>query len=226
VERIGALLIDFGGTLDADGLPWADRFFALYHGAGGEIDRSRFNAAFAAADRLLARLPGVITFDYSATATAQARLLRGLLPDGAETLTDAAALRFARDARQCAARNAPVLRDLKRTWRLGVVSNFQGNLAPCLAELGLDDVFDAVSDSAVVGAEKPDRRIFEATTAALGLSAAACWMVGDSPPNDIAAATALGMRTCWVAPATRPVIGPVPTRRIARFDELPLALAA
>ena len=28
-------------------------------------------------------------------------------------------------------------------------------------------------------------------------------MIGDSPPNDIAAAAALGMRTCWLAPADR-----------------------
>src|SRR2546427_1211252 len=47
--------------------------------------------------------------------------------------------------------------------RLGVVSNFTGNLRPCLEELGLARFFAVLSDSAVLGWSKPDPRIFAHT---------------------------------------------------------------
>ncbi|MBI3976278.1 MAG: HAD family hydrolase, partial [Armatimonadetes bacterium] len=32
-----ALLFDFGGTLDADGVPWKDRIFTLYRAEGVDV---------------------------------------------------------------------------------------------------------------------------------------------------------------------------------------------
>ena len=222
----GALLVDFGGTLDADGDPWVERFFRGYREVGGAADRPEFGTAFARSDAQLAQLPGITAFDYSATVTAQADLLAALLPDGARLRSGPLRASFVAAAHAAAARNRSVLLALSADYRLAVVSNYQGNLQPCLDELGLGDVFDVVADSEVVGARKPDRRIFEATLAALGSVAEACWMVGDSPPNDIAPAAALGMRTCWLAPAARVAVGITPTARVARFDQLPHVLAA
>src|SRR5665213_3376626 len=87
-SRLGAdaLLIDFGGTLDADGAPWVERFFACYQNAGGALERPAFGAFFSRSDDALARLPGVARFDYSATVAAQAELLAPLLPDGERLL--------------------------------------------------------------------------------------------------------------------------------------------
>jgi HAD superfamily hydrolase (TIGR01509 family) len=221
-----ALLIDFGGTLDADGDPWVDRFFEGYRQAGGRADLATFGAAFARSDAQLATLPGIAGFDYSTTFAAQADLLAGLLPDGGCLRKARVMLDFVAAARAVAARNREVLLALASGFRLAVVSNYQGNLRPCLDELGLGDLFDVVSDSEVVGARKPDRRIFDVTLTRLGCDAEASWMIGDSPPNDIAAAAVLGMRTCWVAPAGRPDIGIAPTARVTGLDQLPGVLAA
>jgi len=221
-----ALLIDFGGTLDADGEPWVDRFFRLYQQAGGVVDRNQFRLAFAKSDDQLAALPDVASLDYTGTVAAQCELLARVLPDGRCLESPDARARFVSDAVEVAVRNRSVLIGLSETHRLAVVSNYQGNLQPCLDELGLGDLFDVVSDSDVVGARKPDRRIFDVTIAALESSAANCWMIGDSPPNDIAAAAMLGMRTCWIAPAGRSAVDIAPTARVARFDQVPLVLAA
>lgn len=220
-----ALLIDFGGTLDADGEPWVDRFFRMYVHAGGVADRNRFRVAFAQSDEQLARLPGVASLNYSATVSAQARLLSALLPDGGCLNGPALHAGFVADAATVARRNRAVLEELSNDYSLAVVSNYQGNLQPCLDELGLGDLFDVVSDSKLVGARKPDRAIFDVTLAALDCEAGSCWMIGDSPPNDIAAAAALGMRTCWMAPVGRSAVGIVPTARVSRFDQLPMVLA-
>jgi putative hydrolase of the HAD superfamily len=221
-----ALLIDFGGTLDADGAPWVDRFFRLYQQAGGRADAAAFQRAFARSDEQLAQLPNVATFDYTATVAAQADLLAALLPDGGELAAADVRRQFVDGARTVASRNRDVLIALRADYQLAVVSNYQGNLQPCLDELGLGDLFDVVSDSDLVGSRKPDRRIFDVTLAALECVPARCWMIGDSPPNDITAATQLGMRTCWLAPAGRTLPEIAPTARMARFDQLPLVLAA
>jgi putative hydrolase of the HAD superfamily len=221
-----ALLIDFGGTLDADGDPWVDRFFRMYVHAGGVVDRNNFRIAFAKSDDQLAALPGVTTMNYSATVAAQARLLEALLPDGACLASPALHAGFVADAVTLARRNREVLKELGERFGLAVVSNYQGNLQPCLDELELGDLFDVVSDSEIIGARKPDRRIFDVTLRALDRDAASCWMIGDSPPNDIAAAAAIGMRTCWIAPSARSAVGTAPTARVSRFDQVPTVLAA
>ena len=221
------MLIDFGGTLDADGEPWVDRFFRLYQQAGGVLDRNQFRSAFAKSDEQLAKVPGVAGLNYSGTVATQADLLAEVLPDGECLKAPELRSQLVHEAVEVATRNRAVLIALSADgYRLAVVSNYQGNLQPCLDELGLGDLFDVVSDSEVVGARKPDRRIFDVTLAALERDAAQCWMIGDSPPNDIAAATALGMKTCWMAPAGRSAVGIAPTARVARFDQVPSVLAA
>ena len=221
-----ALLIDFGGTLDADGEPWVDRFFRLYTQGGGVVDRNQFRLAFAKSDDQLAVLPGVAAMNYSATVAAQTALLVAALPDGECLAVPSVRERFVGDAMEVATRNRSVLIELSEAYGLAVVSNYQGNLQPCLDELGIGDLFDVVADSEIVGARKPDRRIFDQTLALLQRDASHSWMIGDSPPNDIAAAAALGMRTCWMAPVGRAAVGITPTARVARFDQVPFVLTA
>jgi REG-2-like HAD superfamily hydrolase len=69
--------------------------------------------------------------------------------------------------------------------KLAVVSNFDTRLRRILAELGLDDVFDAVVVSAEVGAEKPNPRLFEAACEALGVAPERAVHVGDDRRNDL-----------------------------------------
>jgi putative hydrolase of the HAD superfamily len=92
-----------------------------------------------------------------------------------------------------------------------------------LVELGLARFFSVLSDSALVGWSKPDRRIFEHTLAELNVSPQRAWMVGDNFEADIRGADGLGMRTCWLAPSDRippPGAERVPTARISRLPEV------
>jgi putative hydrolase of the HAD superfamily len=215
------VLLDFGGTLDADGVHWSPRFHAAYRAAGGTLEFVTFEPIFKSSEQMLARLPGIAELGFRAAIEAQARLLMELLPDGGRVNPAAVARRVHGDAVAVVERNKPVLERLARRHRLGVVSNFTGNLEPCLDELGLAKLFVVLSDSTVVGWSKPDPRIFRHTLAALGAAAEHAWMVGDNFEADIRAAAALGMRTCWLAPPERAVPAELaPTARIARFVEL------
>jgi putative hydrolase of the HAD superfamily len=216
-----ALLFDFGGTLDADGIPWAPRFYAAYRAAGGTVDAPAFEAAFRASDRALERASGVSELGFRDMVRAQIDQLHLLLPDGG--LVDAARVgeRFHDDVVAVVSRNRPLLERLSARWRLGVVSNFTGNLEPCLVELGIRRWFTVVMDSAVVGIAKPDTRIFADALARLDVPPARAWMVGDNFEADLRPAAALGMRTCWLAAAERLVPdGAGPTARIERLLEI------
>jgi FMN phosphatase YigB (HAD superfamily) len=221
-----AVLFDFGGTLDADGHPWCERFHAGYRALGGRLGLGSFQHQFALADRMLARQPGVSGFGFRRMAEAQVDVLSGLLPDGAELDRDAWAAGFITAACDTAVRNRGVLEQLRRRFELAVVSNFTGNLRPCLEELGLEGCFALVFDSGDIGIHKPDLRLFRAACEGLGRQPEECWMVGDNPFADIEPAARLGCWTCWLAPAERPLPpGLAPTRRIVALGELPAALA-
>jgi hypothetical protein len=58
--------------------------------------------------------------------------------------------------------NVLVLRDLSRRYRLGIVSNFYGNLSAICREVGLSPFLATVIDSTVVGVCKPNPEIFHA----------------------------------------------------------------
>jgi putative hydrolase of the HAD superfamily len=215
------VLFDFGGTLDADGVHWAPRFYAAYRAAGGAADYPVFERVFKASDRALERWPHIRTLGFRALIEAQAQLLRDALPDGTGVDAPGIAARFHADAVAVVNRNRPILERLGRRYRLGVVSNFTGNLEPCLTELDLRRCFAVVVDSAVVGVAKPEARIFADALAQLGTPAARAWMVGDNFETDIRPAAELGMRTCWLAPLDRPVpAGTATAVRIARLPEV------
>ena len=220
-----AVLFDFGGTLDADGDPWAVRFHRAYAAVGGRLGWPEFEARFRESDRLLERDPAVRTMGFRAMIAAQTALLRSLLPDGGSIDFDCVAQRFHCDSIAVVDRNRPILERLSDRYRLGVVSNFTGNLDPCLAELNLLRVFSVTVDSMRVGWAKPDPRIFKTALEMLKVDPPAAWMVGDNFANDIRPAVALGLGTCWLADPQRPAPTDSPAgKRIARLTELPALL--
>ena len=84
--------------------------------------------------------------------------------------------------------------------RLAVVSNSNGTVAGLLEDLGLARWLDAVVDSAVVGFEKPDPRIFHHAAAAVGVEPAEAVHVGDLYSVDVAGARAAGARAILLDP--------------------------
>jgi putative hydrolase of the HAD superfamily len=86
-------------------------------------------------------------------------------------------------------------------WAHVVVSNHVPELEELIDALGLSRHFTAVVNSAIVGWEKPNRRIFEAALSRAGYPQQV-WMVGDNPVADIAGAGALGIPGIHVSPRT------------------------
>jgi putative hydrolase of the HAD superfamily len=89
---------------------------------------------------------------------------------------------------------------------LGVVSNSEGRVEEALVAAGLRQYFDVVVDSALVGIEKPDPRIFQAALQALGVSPDETLYVGDLYEVDVIGARAAGIEAVLVGavPASAP----------------------
>ena len=83
-------------------------------------------------------------------------------------------------------------------WRIGVVTNGPATQEDKIIVTGLDGLVDGWAVSDLVGARKPDVRIFAAAAAACGAELAGGWMVGDSPPADIAGAHLAGLTSVWL----------------------------
>lgn len=84
--------------------------------------------------------------------------------------------------------------------RLVVVSNSDGTIARGLDEAGLGGLLDAVVDSAVVGVEKPDPRIFAIALEHAGSRAGRTVHVGDLHAVDVLGARAAGVHGVLLDP--------------------------
>ena len=104
----------------------------------------------------------------------------------------------------------------ERGYRLGVVSNADGRVRKLLEEAGLATHLEIILDSALVGMEKPDPRIFLAAVEWLCLQPSSCAYVGDLYEIDILGARAAGLRGILIGGA--PAEGPV--ERVSTLDEL------
>lgn len=94
--------------------------------------------------------------------------------------------------------SARVLEELRRGWRLGIVTNgFPGVQRRKVAALGVDRLVDTVviAYEHGTGLGKPDPEPFRVAAGRLGVELDRCVFVGDDPHRDIDGARAVGMRT-------------------------------
>jgi putative hydrolase of the HAD superfamily len=198
--RPEAILFDFGGTLDADGVPWKERFFRAYRDEGVAVAAKAFDPVFYAADdALVGAVPQTLSFDDTV-----GRLARGItaaLRPGDDALAARVAARFLDDAHAHLARNRALLARLATRYRLGIVSNFYGNLAEVCDNTAVRPFLGVVVDSTCVGYSKPDPRMFRRAADALGVAPAAAVFVGDSLTRDMAGARGVGMPHVWLVEA-------------------------
>jgi len=83
---------------------------------------------------------------------------------------------------------------LRERYRLAVISNADGKIADALDRAGILDCFETVTDSGIIGKEKPHPAIFQAALRSLGANPATSLYVGDVYCVDYLGATSVGMQ--------------------------------
>ena len=91
-----------------------------------------------------------------------------------------------------------------RGYRVAVISNADGRVRGLLETAGLTPHLEFVIDSAEVGMEKPDPRIFHAATQRMGLPPERCAYVGDIYEIDVVGARGAGLTPILIGEGQAP----------------------
>lgn len=83
---------------------------------------------------------------------------------------------------------------IAQRYPVAVISNADGKIAELLHRCGIGDCFRTITDSGIVGHEKPDPIIFETALRGMGATAQQSLYVGDVYSVDYCGATAAGMQ--------------------------------
>ena len=83
---------------------------------------------------------------------------------------------------------------LAEKYRLAVISNADGKIAEVLARTGIADCFETITDSGIVGKEKPHPAIFEAAISSMNVTPQESLYIGDVYSVDYLGATRFGMQ--------------------------------
>ena len=198
-SETNAVLFDFGGTLDANGVPWKERVLALLQKEGVQRPNEELTQAFYQADDSLV---GTISPSCSFQQTVEQLIQRlfQVLGIANDVLSQKISRCFIQEAQAQISTNAKLLTELSHRYRLGIVSNFYGNLATVCQEVGLGPFFMEMIDSVTVGYDKPDPKIFSVALRNLQSSPAQAVFIGDSLPRDMAGARNVGMAHIWLTP--------------------------
>lgn len=202
------IIFDYGGTLDTNGLHWAEVLWRQYEAIGLPVSKADFREAYVHGERTMGRQPLVHpTDDFRQVLVIKSRLQLQFLADKGVLDTDAwpietyagriadGGYQVARAVTQSARK---VIQRLKTKYKLVLVSNFYGNIRTILEDFNLLCLFEEVVESSVVGVRKPDPAIFALGVEALGLPPEQVAVVGDSYTKDILPAHSLGCRTVWL----------------------------
>jgi putative hydrolase of the HAD superfamily len=82
--------------------------------------------------------------------------------------------------------------------QLGVISNFDTRLLTVLKILNISEYFQTTTISSLVGAAKPDKKVFQTALAAHQCLSENAWHVGDSWREDIEGALAAGLTAIYL----------------------------
>ena len=193
-----AVLFDFGGTIDTNGVHWSEKFWEVYGRFNIRVPRQDFDGAFVRADEeLMNEGPSRATFyDILFKQLSKQFLILNLNKDQGllRSVTDVCY----RDVGNVVNNAKKILVELMPFYTLGVVSNFYGNLDVVCREFGLEKIFRAMIDSSVVGVRKPDPGIFSLALQQLGVGPHESFVVGDSYERDVMPSKQLGCSTIWL----------------------------
>jgi putative hydrolase of the HAD superfamily len=218
MKHIRALVFDFGGTLDGNGIHWLERAYQFIHERHPEITREAFDEAdratiteFALGDASHewsyqdgSMLPvGAVASEYAARCTLRETtdaiavgIYKRLGLSG--RMKDEYVEWFCAGAAENLAKNRQWLETLHGTYQLAVISNNFGNTRGWCDEYGLSPLLEVIIDSTVLGIAKPDARIFEAALSELSVAPNQAIYVGDSYSADMVGGKNAGMWTAWL----------------------------
>lgn len=198
IDRLQALLFDFGGTIEYPGLHLNERLELYMEPFVEKVSIEDIDRVALETVRYLYSIPESKTMPYQTVVDYFVRSCLTKLGYGNSPWVEEIVQRFHDDSNQEVQRNRPVLEKIREKYRIAVLSNNYGNTEGILSDFGILDLFEKVYDSTVVGLRKPYKEFFQHALEDLGWDAETTAYVGDRYDRDIEAPKELGMVTIWV----------------------------
>jgi putative hydrolase of the HAD superfamily len=198
-----AVIFDFGGTLDTNGVHWSVKFSEAYEKAGLKFTAEEYSRAYVKADEMLKRIADNIT-DYKTLLLEQSKYhlrflnLEGYEKEETEKIACDIINEIMIDVDLCLSESKKIFEVLKKNYKLGIVSNFYGNLEKICRSIGFTEYLDVMIDSEQVGIEKPHPGIFSLAMQKLGVKPEDTFVIGDSYERDIVPSKISGCNTIWL----------------------------
>lgn len=206
-DKIKGIIFDYGGTIDSNGMHWAEVIWMSYQAEEVPVSKETFREAYVHAERTLGKNPIVQPHH---TFLDMLRLKTDLQIEwlkagdflSEEYATPVLKHRLAdwcyAYARKAIDSARPILAALSQRYPLVLVSNFYGNIESVLNDFHLHIYFQSIVESAVVGIRKPNPAIFELGVKELSLPPTEIVVIGDSHDKDILPAASIGCKTIWL----------------------------
>jgi putative hydrolase of the HAD superfamily len=207
LEKIKGVIFDYGGTIDSNGMHWAEVIWMSYEALHIPVNKDVFREAYVHGERTLAKNKIILpnhNFWHVVRLKAETQVQwlinnNYLPPDTCFTKYTTGIADWCYAYAQMAVSIAlPIIRKLSEKYPLALVSNFYGNMEAVLKDFHLATFFNAVVESSVAGVRKPDPEIFRLGVKALGFAAGEIVVIGDSYDKDVAPASSAGCRTIWL----------------------------
>lgn len=234
MKNIKGIIFDYGGTIDTNGIHWGEFIEAEYHKAGTGISKELFREAYVYAERALAKSPIISPEDTFHTLLEKKTALQAeylaqqnapITLEQREAITEGCYKKVLDTLTTTRA----IVEKLASEYPMVLVTNFYGNMPVVLQEFSLNNIFQEIVESSVVGLRKPDPALFALGVKALGLQPQEIVVVGDSYRKDIHPARTLGCKAVWlknICWEEEPIIeGAEPTAIISSLEEFPALIS-
>lgn len=195
------ILFDYGGCLDSDGIHSRTLYFNVFKKIGLIKNEQllAFENAYTMADQEIVNNALVVNSGIEEMNQKMCELICEKLYINISNLINAAANEISKIQSFHLSKNKKMISEISKKYKLGIVSNFSGNLENILKEFGLEQYFSFVIDSYHAGISKPNPQIFNLALKSCGVPAINVCFVGDNLERDIRPAKALGMTTFLIS---------------------------
>lgn len=203
MNNIKGIIFDYGGTIDTNGIHWAEVIWEQYHITGTNIDKELFREAYIHGERTLGRNRIIEPCDTFHTllekkTAIQSEYLRNHGRELTQKQQKAIVYGCYKKVTDTLKTTCNIVERLSKTHPLVLVTNFYGNMPVVLQEFSLKKYFPIIVESSTEGIRKPDPALFAIGVKALSLPPNEILVVGDSYVKDISPAITLGCKTAWI----------------------------
>ncbi|RHJ90509.1 HAD family hydrolase [Parabacteroides bouchesdurhonensis] len=207
LEKVKGIIFDYGGTIDSNGMHWAEVIWMAYESIHMPVSKEIFRDAYVYGERTMGKNPLVQpnhTFLDMLRIKADLQIewlkTNGYISESLATTeikNQIAGWCYAYAQKSVNAARS-ILNELYKQYPLVLVSNFYGNIDTVLKDFQIDHLFGSIIESAVVGVRKPDPLIFKLGVEKLNVPTENIVVIGDSYDKDIVPATNIGCQTIWL----------------------------